>query len=492
MPDWFNVDKKGLAKLLERKGLAFAVFELIQNAWDEPGVTRVEVRLWPVQGEAKAELAVSDDAPEGFKDLSHAYTLFAESKKKANPEQRGRFNVGEKLVLALCDTATIRTTTGTVIFDENGRRETRSRTTGGSIIEMKLRMTRSQIAEVSAAVGTILPPAHITTVFNGTLLERRTPLSKANEYLDTEIAGEDGILKASVRRTDIEIFEPKPGETAMLYEMGIPVVETGDKWHVNIHQKIPLNMDRDNVTPAFLRKVRAIVVNHMAEKLAAEDTAEPWVGVATASREIKRDALQKVFDTRYGQQRVMYDPSDPEANSKAVAHGYKVVHGNQLSRGEMDNVRRFRTEGLDLVKPAGQVFPTHNKTVTPIYIPESKWTPGMQRVARYTKALGILLLGRAPGVAFLDNATATTAADWNRENGSVRFNLAKLGDRFFDGNAPEDLERVHALVIHEFGHHFESDHLSHRYHDALTRLAAKLVRVIMQGEINPEDYGYTS
>jgi hypothetical protein len=44
--------------------------------------------------------------------LSHAFRLFAESAKITNPEQRGRFNLGEKLVLALCDEITIRKTKG--------------------------------------------------------------------------------------------------------------------------------------------------------------------------------------------------------------------------------------------------------------------------------------------------------------------------------------------------------------------------------------------
>src|SRR5438876_6624914 len=96
MNNWFEVDKQGLAKLLERKGKEFALFELIQNGWDEPGVTKVSVSLEYV-GHNKARLVVEDDAPEGFKDLSHAFTLFASSTKTANPEQRGRFNLGEKL-----------------------------------------------------------------------------------------------------------------------------------------------------------------------------------------------------------------------------------------------------------------------------------------------------------------------------------------------------------------------------------------------------------
>jgi len=75
---WFEVDKQGLAKILERKGKEFALLELIQNAWDEPGVSRVVATL-EYQGRNRALLTVEDDAPEGFKNLSHAFTLFAES-----------------------------------------------------------------------------------------------------------------------------------------------------------------------------------------------------------------------------------------------------------------------------------------------------------------------------------------------------------------------------------------------------------------------------
>jgi hypothetical protein len=63
-----------------------------ENGWDEPGVTKVTVSL-EYQGRNRAVLVVEDDAPEGFKDLSHAFTLFADSAKKVNPEQRGRFNL---------------------------------------------------------------------------------------------------------------------------------------------------------------------------------------------------------------------------------------------------------------------------------------------------------------------------------------------------------------------------------------------------------------
>ena len=75
--EWFVIDKVGLAKLLERRGKSFAVLELIQNCWDQL-VTLVSVRLEPVPNRALARLVVEGDDPQGFADLTHAYTMFAE------------------------------------------------------------------------------------------------------------------------------------------------------------------------------------------------------------------------------------------------------------------------------------------------------------------------------------------------------------------------------------------------------------------------------
>ena len=46
---WFEVDKRGLAALLERRGRFFAILELVQNAWDT-GAQVVEVRLEAIAG----------------------------------------------------------------------------------------------------------------------------------------------------------------------------------------------------------------------------------------------------------------------------------------------------------------------------------------------------------------------------------------------------------------------------------------------------------
>ena len=100
------------------QGKGRLISELIQNALDEAGVTQIAVTLALVPGRPLADLTVEDDMRQkGFGDMSHAYTLFAESYQESKSRsRRGQFNLGEKLVLAVCEQASISTTKGTVQF----------------------------------------------------------------------------------------------------------------------------------------------------------------------------------------------------------------------------------------------------------------------------------------------------------------------------------------------------------------------------------------
>ena len=70
---WFTVDKAGLAAVATRRGVAPLILEPVQNAWDEEGVSRVALTLFPVEGRrAQAQLRVEDDSPDGFRDLADA------------------------------------------------------------------------------------------------------------------------------------------------------------------------------------------------------------------------------------------------------------------------------------------------------------------------------------------------------------------------------------------------------------------------------------
>jgi hypothetical protein len=66
----------------------------------------------------RATLTVEDDAPHGFVDVRHVYTLYATSSKRSNLELRGRFTLGANLIHSLCESASIITTNAHIIFDE--------------------------------------------------------------------------------------------------------------------------------------------------------------------------------------------------------------------------------------------------------------------------------------------------------------------------------------------------------------------------------------
>lgn len=493
---WFDVDKRGLAKLLEGRDRSFILYELLQNSWDEEGVQNVELTLRPVPGRPRATLKITDDSPTGFRNLSHAWTLFAESYKKGDPTKRGKFNFGEKLVLALAVQATIKSTTGTVIFSEAGRTQSKRSTDEGSEVTLVLKMNRTQVNEILHAADLVIPPEGIVTRINQKELHRPTPLRVFETTLPTEHADPEGNLRPTRRKTSVEIFNPLTGDGGWLYEMGVPIVRTGDTWSVNIHQKVPLNLNRDNVTPAYLRKVRAAVINEMASNLGQDVASEPWVKDATGSKECQPRAFQTVMEKRFGEKRVMLDPSDPEAGMNAVSKGYTLVTGRQLAAGERENLRRFRKEGVDALQPAGRVFPTArpysddpNAKPTEV-IPVSEWTERQKQVVAYARHVFELLVSKQ----HLNVSMVRTKNRFSAAYGKFRLdlNVRWLGKPFFEGTDLSSLERVNDLLIHEFGHHFSSNHLDDSYHDALTNLGAKLTGAALTGQLRPQDYGFTS
>ncbi|MEM3116790.1 MAG: ATP-binding protein [Nitrososphaerales archaeon] len=468
---WFDVDKEGLAKVLARRGKGFVVTELIQNAWDT-SAKRVTVTLEP-RGKGLARIVIEDDDPEGFRDLSHAYTLFAESIKKGDPEKRGRFNIGEKLVLALCEEAQILTTTGGVRFDRGGRHVIKSKREQGSRFEALLRAGQEEILEIEKAVSSLIPPEGIETTFNGQLIQSRNPLVSFEAQLPAEIADSEGVLRRTVRKTTVRVFEPREGEVASIYEMGIPVVETGDKWHYDVGQKVPLNVDRDNVAPSYLRALRTEVLNHLYAKIEEKDAAENWVREASGDRNASKEAVEQVIKLRFGDRSVVYDPTDPEGTKLAVSQGYTVIPPRALSKEEWENVRKH-----EVVLPAGRVTPSpkpFSKDGKPLrLVPVEKWTPGMARVAEYARRLAIELLGRDIVVRIASEIAWPYRAAYGE--GELVFNAGRLGKSWFEG----DLEKINELLIHEFGHEYSSDHLSEQYHDALCKLGAKLTSLALK------------
>lgn len=352
---WFNVDKQGLAEILERRGKFFALAELISNAWDS-GSERVEVRLDPIPGQPYANLEV-EDWGEGFADLSHANTMFARSSRAGDPFKRGRFNLGEKLVLAICRKAKIVSTTGGMEFHETGVSHLRTKRDDGTLFTAEIRMKRDEYEDCCDQIRRLIPPLvtdkgpNGVTTFNGRQIMRPDLVAEFVTKLPTEGLNDAGQMYRFTDEAAVQVFESCG--TGDILELGIPVVETENGYRVNVLQKIPLNMDRDNVTPAFLRAVNAALLNNLHQQLTPETAAAPWAQEAAGDARATPQAVKSVIEKRFGERAVIATPGDPMANAQAEAAGYTVIPGGALSGDLWANVRKH-----ELLTPAGKAFPS--------------------------------------------------------------------------------------------------------------------------------------
>ena len=260
--------------------------------------------------------------------------------------------------------------------------------------------------------------------------------------------------------------------SAALYELGMKVVEADDSFSVNVLQKVPLNLSRDNVQPGYLRTIRTLLLNEMKSDLTSVDSTSTWVGEALGDNRVESESVRRVLDLRFGENRVAYDPSDPESNRAAASAGYTVIAGGTFNSEQWSNIKE-----ADAAPPAGRLFPSPKPGTGDNPIPKSEWTPGMQDIARYAKWLHKKVIGIALGVDMLRPTNPRMKFLASYSEGRLSFNLNSLGDSWFDQGITE---KVDELLIHEFAHYYAADHLSSEYHDALCRIGAKMKRLALE------------
>src|SRR5207247_2077615 len=101
---------------------------------------------------------------------------------------------------------------------------------------------------------------------------------------------------------------------------------------------------------SFKRALNVAVFNAVHRLLEQPDMNSTWVKDAVENPAAEADAVADFVKEKFGDKVTSYDPSDPEANKRAVAAGYTVLAGGTLSSGAWSNVR-----ATGLVKPSGQV-----------------------------------------------------------------------------------------------------------------------------------------
>lgn len=480
----FDVDVAGLRRKFASRPKSFLVFELYQNAVDAPDSGEVVIQLTPIPNQPKCKLTVEDVSPEGFKYLSHAYTLFADSVKVDDPTKRGIWNLGEKLVLAFCEEAHITTTKGSVHFEKGKRRTSQHARTFGTKFDSIIRMTREEFEQTCRDVDRLLVPKGVEVYFNEKRLPYREPSHTFEAPLQTTIGDEDGNIRKSTRKAAVHLHKVAEGESAFIYELGIPVVELGgsDPFHIDVQQRVPLNMARDNVTPSYKRTLRALVLNETAEKLPDEDIQQPWVDDALEDARATADSAKRVVRARFGEKTTVRSIVDPESANRAVSHGYTLVPSKAFSKAAWEKVRESAAVPVSSsLFPTPKAYSTDPDAPVATFIPRKEWTPTVVAVAEYIERIGKLLLGFTPRVRLVKAGLGLVGA-WAKKDSysEIHLNVERLGPRWFENAVAGNLTSLNDLILHEFAHEYESNHLSSKYHDACTKLGSELTTLALK------------
>jgi len=457
--EWFSVDTKGLRALQEGKSKTFVLRELVQNCFDE-NISECSVNI--IKDGKKIRMTIHDDSPEGFKDISHAYTLFADTDKRKDPEKRGRFNLGNKEAFSVCNKIELTTTKGTLVFDNDGRHSSRTKTSKGTDITVEFIGSQDDIAEIISYAKILLVPKDIRFTVNGNRIESESPLKVTETELSTEFE-QNGTFRKTVRKTKLEVYE-KIGK-AYLYEMGLPVCEIDCQFSVNVQQKVPLSFDRETVPTAYLQDVFAEVLNMTHELIEPEHASDLWVREATRDERAQPEAINDVIHKRFGEKVCIANPFDPISIDDALSRGYKVVSGSELSKEEWSNIKN-----AELMKSSSELFGRNG-----VAAPEVAPTQDMKRVAELAKKIAKRILNIDLKVRFIKHQQVFPAM-YEREHQVLTFNTAKLGNRFF---AEPVSTPVIDIIIHELGHS-KGMHTEQAYHDCLTKLGAELTIIALR------------
>ncbi len=446
---WFEVDLKGFRAIQSGKPKHYVLRELVQNALDEP-ITMCDIKT--EFDDNVVTLTVSDDSAVGFRDLTDSFTLYKDTYKRRDPSKRGRFNAGEKQAFAICEFARIVTTKGTVTFDKTGRHHSKKASQSGTTVTVMFKATEKQYNNMVDMLKDYIIPEAIKFTVNSTQLKSRKPFCTTQATLTTEFE-EGGQYHRRQRKTDINILDCADNQTAYLYEMGIPIQKIDCIYGIDVQQKVPMGIDRDTVNISFLQDVFAETLNVTYKLIPNELISASWVRLGSSDERASRDAVDTVIKKRFGDKVVIANPFDPIANDDALAHGYKVVSGREMSKEEWDKVK-----GNGLMQTSTAVFGRPNGGVFPSVEPNDEQKKFADLAIRLAKRIFDIEIG----VEFVKGGLTDRACYGDR---TFTVNVSRCNGLFTPEVTSEMLFLIGHEIAHEKGHHTEIE-----YHRALCRI----------------------
>ena len=344
----FAVDMAGLRELEGGRDPERLAFEPVTNVFDEfrgygdpdrrrPTFCHVEVR--PIEGSRDVMLDVRDDGA-GFDRAEDIWTLFAHTPKRVETGVAGRFNAGEKQMLAVARHAEIVTVVDgrlvTVRFGRKDREVIRHRDANprpGTTVMARMPWSKAEAERVRIALAMLIPPDGLQYTVDDMAIEP-PPVTVAVRATLPTVTMIDSVLRPTERRAMVEVRPETMGE-AWLFELGIPVCSIADTefpYSLNVMQKVPLGMSRDSVTPAYVHRLIGSVVEAAAldGTVLLDETAADATHLKRSLDWVRRpEALAPVAEAVFPE--ALRTSSDAASNARAAIDGRTVISGRSLT-----------------------------------------------------------------------------------------------------------------------------------------------------------------
>jgi hypothetical protein len=455
--NWFEISNEGWRRMNAGRRLAALLREGIQNSFDEQ-VSEVSVTLGP------EVIVIEDDAPAGFVNEALVYTVFLTGKEDS-PEKRGRKGRGLKELISAMDGAEVETTGRTLTFDDAGRRARDNGRTRGTRLTLRRASSPEEIDEAARELALIIPPRHLTLRVNGRRIKPpRLYLILWDCLLETVVV-RDGAERVVERSTRVELYHPRRGEEAHLFELGIPIEPLGVPWHVDVQQRVPLADHRESTTEPFKLTVKSLLLESLiGQWLERRDLRAAWVE-EVIGRGLASDRSLEQYVARVFPRGALLSGAEP-VNDRARQLGGTVVDASTMPRGLYASLTRVMERAEDFVRRREREFST-----TPV-APSSD----QLRFARFVRFLGERLLHRRLTVQFVDQTPTPDGyledASFDAASGTIQFNVR--GKVEFDRPlSPTTL----AILLHELTHHHVLEH-DQRFIEHLQQLAGAAVALL--------------
>jgi len=470
---WFEVDKAGLKEMFANFPEERMVAELVQNVWDCDGAKTCAVNLGDVKDGTM--LCVTDDHPDGFKDLRDAYTLFKSTDKRGDPTKRGRFNIGEKIVFSRAKRGVIETTKGTVEFGKDGRKHRpRKKRKAGSAVTVYFPKWKPEIhARVIEFLTKLYVPKGINFMVGNKKIKYQRPMKTtktklATEYLKTNSDGTQVMTKTN-RKTEVW-FYPKRFESAYLYELGIPVCEIDGRFDANVQQKIPLSHDRTLVPQSYLQDIYAEMLVALGELIEPGDLGEAHIRTAMEDDRVDADTCTRLFKEQFGDDAVITNPFDADSNQEAARQGASLVSPRTFGKAINDKLRTGGVRTTSEVYCRDRERLERNIGLPPGFKEVVRPNPTRDNLAAYVQMLSQHLYSRPIAIKFAQ-WPGSTAAIYEQGN-AITFNVMRMTRHMIE----RPVSRCTAVCLHELahcmgqGHDGVYDHEFERIVDGHTRL----------------------